>query len=204
MKPITLQDLKDNPAINPEVALYLMSGAAFVPVFLAISLTFDSTSGISDGDTTTGSLSSPVGAKTWINEFSYVVERKNADTGSVWKGQNDYYTGLVPYVDVNVLVPYAPISHLLTPDVVALGTLANRCINWTLRQNATVTINGKLTRTLQDAENPYVIKTTLIGYQINPTLELENIIGKMDNTEVLQACGCGGVANWRQQKQIAG
>jgi len=204
MQPITLQDLQNNPALNPEVALYFMSGATFVPVLLSITLTFDATSGIVDGSTTAGSLASPVGATTWVNEFDYALERKNADVGSVFKGQNDEFTKQNPYVDVNVLVPYAPISYLLTPDVVALGTLKGKCINWTLRKNATVTANGKLTRTLQASENPYIVKMTLIGYQINPTLELENIIGKMDNTALLQACGCGGVDNWQQQKQIAG
>jgi hypothetical protein len=204
MQPLTLQDLKDNPAVNPEVALYLLSGARFVPVLLGITWTFDSTSGITEGKTTDASLGSPLGATTWINQTKYVLERKNADIGSTFKGQNDVFTGRDPYVDVNILVPYAPISYLITPEYIALGTLADTCINWTLRKNATVTGTARLSRDLQASENPYIIKLTLIGYQINPTLELENIIGKMDNGEMLRACGCGGVSEYLQQKQIAG
>ena len=187
-------------AYNPEVALYLLEGVPLVPVFLPLTLTFDDTTGLTTGKTATGTLPFPVATVTWLHTVRYTVERPNADVGSVLKGQNDYFTSLTPYVDVQLSVPNAPITYLPTPQFIALATLADDCVNWTLRRIASVIISGKLTRDLQDNENPYRIKMTLQGVQVNPQTELEETVGSLSLRDQMAACCCGGVKAWEQQR----
>lgn len=158
----------------PEIACIVAEGCAVLPLVVSVDLVFNSTTGIIIGSVATGAFPNALAQPFLVQGITYVVERPNADTGSILKGQNDWYTGLDPYVDASIelvsgkMVP----RYTLQVGATALPNLVSDFRDcwpqgWLLEPFQNPLVTGRLTRNLTASENPYRVRIGFRGLQID-------------------------------------
>ena len=158
----------------PELATLIAEGCRMLPVVIPVDLTFNDSTGIVTGSVAEGSFPSVLDQPVLLQGITWVVERPNADTGSVFKGQNDYFTAQDPYVDVGIelvsskVVPRYTLQVRPTPLPNLASSISDDFLaGWLLEPLQNPLVTARLTRDLEADENPYRVRLGFRGIQID-------------------------------------
>lgn len=182
----------------PEIAVLVAEGCRMLPVVIPVDLVFNSTTGLVIGSEATGSFPQVLSEPVVIQGITYVVERPNADNGSVLKGQQDYYTGLDPYVDTSIELVSSKVVPRYTINVgpTALPNLVSSWADcwpagWLLEPFQNPLVTGRLTRDLEADENPYRVRLGFRGIQIDCLADIFRTCCAASRDELRARCLAG-------------
>jgi len=151
---------------DPRIAYMLLAGPRMQLQVLTASASFPSGSTV-DGTPIPATLDQQLPEEFYVVDLAYQVATPNANAGSLFKGQQDYYNALSPGIDAQIQVtagiggvPYvvndefAPIEGLARHTDQAEGGSCSWANGWPLGLSSTVLFKLVLTRAYTAAELP--------------------------------------------------
>lgn len=193
------KDIVDIAVTNPRLAALLLSGQFKGPKSYPLEIQFDAGAA---GTRIQENFPERFYNDAWVLDFCYTVQRPQAFTGNIGKGESDVYNARMPYIDVSIYIP-GPDRIQVTEGMVPLENVANfgdsdrhfMDRGWVFSRESNMQVTAVLTRGLVEDEVPYRVVLTVNVLELSgcryPAITQERAIAMLQDSGIeLPAC-CG-------------